>query len=90
MKKLFFMCVLLTLTINVYGRCNMTNVDDNTRIVSLAKNFADQASDEFKKENALRGCELLQISQSFIKQSDNQTLISDISSLYDEKCNIHS
>ena len=84
------MCVLLALNINVYGRCNMTNVDDNTRIVSLAKDFADQASDEFKKENALRGCELLKISQSFIKQSDNQALISDISSLYDDKCNIHS
>lgn len=84
------MCVLLALNINVYGRCNMTNVDDNTRIVSLAKDFADQASDEFKQDHALRGCELLKISQSFIKQSDNQALISDISSLYEKKCTNHS
>ena len=90
MKKLFFICVLLALTINVYARCNMTNMDDNTRVVFLAKDFASQADHEFKQDHATRGCELLKISQSFIKQSDNQTLISDISSLYDEKCNIHS
>ena len=90
MKKLFFMCVLFALAINVDARCNMTNVDDNTRIVSLAQDFADRANDEFKQKNALRGCELLKISQSFINQSDNQTLISEISSLYKKKCNIHS
>lgn len=90
MKKLIFIFFLCVLAINVNARCNMTNVDDNTRIVSLAKDYAGQADHEFKQENALRGCELLKISQSFIKQSDNQTLISNISSLYNEKCSIHS
>ena len=80
------MCVLFALAINVDARCNMTNVDDNSRIVSLAQDFANQANDEFKQNNALRGCELLKISRSFIKQSDNHLLTADISSLFEKKC----
>jgi hypothetical protein len=61
-------------------------IDDNSRIISLARDFADQADFEFKKANTLRGCELLHVSRSFIGQSDNQKLHDEISNLYDKRC----
>ncbi|MEI6869042.1 MAG: hypothetical protein WCK22_03760 [Methylophilaceae bacterium] len=69
-----------------FAVCSSVAIDDNSRIISLAKDFADQADFEFKKANTLRGCELLHVSRSFISQSDNQKLSNQISNLYDKRC----
>ena len=69
-----------------FAVCNSVAIDDNSRIISLAKDFADQADFEFKKVNTLRGCELLYVSRSFISQSDNQKLNNQISNLYGKRC----
>ncbi|MSQ80817.1 MAG: hypothetical protein EXR41_03800 [Candidatus Methylopumilus sp.] len=75
------------ITSEVFAVCNSVAVDDNSRIISYAKDFLDQADFEFKKANAVRGCELLHISRFFINQSGNQKLTNQITNLYDKKCN---
>ena len=79
---------LILITNQAFAVCSTRAVDDNTRIISLAKDYAEQANSEFKKQNFSRGCELLHVSQSFITQSDNQKLINQILSLYETKCGI--
>jgi len=76
----------MLITNQAFAVCSTRAVDSNTRIISLAKDYAEQAGVEFKKENAIRGCELLHVSRSFINQSDNKQLIHKIVSLYDKKC----
>ena len=77
---------LILITNQAVAVCSTRAVDDNTRIISLAKDYAEQANSEFKKQNFSRGCELLHVSQSFINQSDNQNMIKQIGSLYETKC----
>ena len=77
---------LILITNQAVAVCSTRAVDDNTRIISLAKDYAEQANSEFKKQNFSRGCELLHVSQSFINQSDNQNMINQIGSLYETKC----
>jgi hypothetical protein len=77
---------LILITNQAFAVCSTRAVGDNTRIISLAKDYAEQANSEFKKQNFSRGCELLHVSQSFITQSDNQKLINQIGSLYETRC----
>jgi len=86
MIKIIFTIFLALISSKTFAVCNSVAIDDNSRIISLAKDFADQADFEFKKANTIRGCELLHVSRSFISQSDNQKLSSQISNLYDKRC----
>ena len=86
MRKVILIPFITLITTQAFAVCSTRAVDSNTRIISLAKNYAEQADAEFKKENAIRGCELLHVSRSFINQSDNKQLIHKIVSLYDKKC----
>jgi len=88
MLKIIFTIFISLIANETFAVCSSVAIDDNSRIILLAKDFADQADFEFKKANTLRGCELLHVSQSFISQSDNQKLSNQISNLYDKKCNI--
>ena len=86
MPKIIFTIFLALIASEAFAVCSSVAIDDNSRIISLAKDFADQADFEFKKANTLRGCELLHVSRSFISQSDNQKLSNQISNLYDKRC----
>ena len=86
MFKIIFTIFISLIANETFAVCSSVAIDDNSRIISLAKDFADQADFEFKKANTLRGCELLHVSRSFISQSDNQKLNNQISNLYDKKC----
>lgn len=86
MIKFIFTIFIALIAGDTFAVCNSVAIDDNSRIISLAKDFADQADFEFKKANTLRGCELLHVSRSFISQSDNQKLHDEISNLYDKRC----
>ena len=86
MIKFIFTIFIVLIAGDTFAVCNSVAIDDNSRIISLAKDFADQADFEFKKANTLRGCELLHVSRSFIGQSDNQKLHDEISNLYDKRC----
>jgi len=86
MIKIIFTIFIALIASDTFAVCNSMAIDDNSRIISLAKDFADQADFEFKKTNTIRGCELLHVSRSFINQSDNQKLHDKISNLYDKKC----
>jgi hypothetical protein len=86
MFKIIFTIFLALITSKTFAVCSSVAIDDNSRIISLAKDFADQADFEFKKSNALRGCELLHVSRSFINQSDNKKMINQITNLYDKRC----
>ena len=88
MLKIIFTILISLIANETFAVCSSVAIDDNSRIISLAKDFADQADFEFKKANTLRGCELLHVSRSFISQSDNQKLTNQISNLYDKKCSI--
>jgi len=88
MFKIIFTILISLIANETFAVCSSVAIDDNSRIILLAKDFADQADFEFKKANTLRGCELLHVSQSFISQSDNQKLTNQISNLYDKKCSI--
>ena len=88
MFKIIFTIFIGLIANETFAVCSSIAIDDNSRIILLAKDFADQADFEFKKANTLRGCELLHVSQSFISQSDNQKLTNQISNLYDKKCSI--
>ena len=86
MLKIIFTIFISLIANETFAVCSSVAIDDNSRIISLAKDFADQADFEFKKANTLRGCELLHVSRSFISQSDNQKLSNQISNLYDKRC----
>ena len=86
MIKFIFTIFIALIAGDTFAVCNSVAIDDNSRIISLARDFADQADFEFKKANTLRGCELLHVSRSFIGQSDNQKLHDEISNLYDKRC----
>ena len=86
MLKIIFTIFISLIANETFAVCSSVAIDDNSRIISLAKEFADQADFEFKKANTLRGCELLHVSRSFISQSDNQKLSNQISNLYDKRC----
>lgn len=86
MRKVILITFIMLITNQAFAVCSTRAVDSNTRIISLAKDYAEQAGVEFKKENAIRGCELLHVSRSFINQSDNEKMIRQIGSLYDKKC----
>ena len=86
MLKIIFTILISLIANETFAVCSSVAIDDNSRIISLAKDFAGQADFEFKKANTLRGCELLHVSRSFISQSDNQKLNNQISNLYDKKC----
>ena len=86
MIKFIFTIFIVLIAGDTFAVCNSVAIDDNSRIISLARDFADQADFEFKKANTLRGCELLHVSRSFIGQSDNQKLHDEISNLYDKRC----
>ena len=86
MPKVIFTIFLVLIANKTFAVCSSVAVDDNSRIISLAKDFSDQADFEFKKANAIRGCELLHVSRSFINQSNNQKLINQITNLYDKRC----
>jgi hypothetical protein len=86
MRKVILITLITLITNQAFAVCSTRAVDSNTRIISLAKDYAEQADVEFKKENAIRGCELLHVSRSFINQSDNKQLIHQIVSLYNKKC----
>ena len=86
MLKIIFTILISLIANETFAVCSSVAIDDNSRIISLAKDFADQADFEFKKANTLRGCELLHVSRSFISQSDNQKLNNQISNLYDKRC----
>lgn len=86
MLKIIFTIFISLIANETFAVCSSVAIYDNSRIISLAKDFADQADFEFKKANTLRGCELLHVSRSFISQSDNQKLSNQISNLYDKRC----
>ena len=86
MLKIIFTILISLIANETFAVCSSVAIDDNSRIISLARDFADQADFEFKKANTLRGCELLHVSRSFISQSDNQKLHDEISNLYDKRC----
>jgi hypothetical protein len=86
MLKIIFTILISLIANETFAVCSSVAIDDNSRMISLAKDFADQADFEFKKANTLRGCELLHVSRSFISQSDNQKLSNQISNLYDKRC----
>jgi len=86
MIKIIFTIFIALIASDTFAVCNSVAIDNNSRIISLAKDFADQADFEFKKANTLRGCELLNVSRSFISQSDNQKLNNQISNRYDKRC----
>jgi len=86
MIKIIFTIFIALIASDTFAVCNSVAIDDNSRIISLAKDFAGQADFEFKKANTLRGCELLHVSRSFISQLDNQKLTNQISNRYDKRC----
>jgi hypothetical protein len=86
MIKIIFTIFIALIASDTFAVCNSVAIDNNSRIISLAKDFADQADFEFKKANTLRGCELLNVSRSFISQSDNQKLNNQISNRYGKRC----
>lgn len=88
MFKIIFPILISLIPNETFAVCSSIAIDDNSRIISLAKDFADQANFEFKKTNTIRGCELLYVSRSFINQSDNQKLNNQISNLYDKRCSL--
>jgi hypothetical protein len=86
MIKIIFTIFIALIASDTFAVCNSVAIDGNSHIISLAKDFADQADFEFKKANTLRACELLHVSRSFISQSDNQKLTNQISNRYDKRC----
>ena len=86
MRKVILITLITLITNQAFAICSSRTIDSNTRIISLAKDYAEQADVEFKKENTIRGCELLHVSRSFINQSENKKMMHQIGSLYDKKC----
>jgi hypothetical protein len=74
------------MSIPAWAICNTVSTDDNTRLKNLAQDQFEQSAAEFKKGNAIRGCELLKISKSFIKQTDDKIIIEHIIVQYDKLC----
>lgn len=55
MLKIIFTIFISLIANETFAVCSSVAIDDNSRIISLAKDFADQADFEFKKANTLRG-----------------------------------
>ena len=54
MLKIIFTILISLIANETFAVCSSVAIDDNSRIISLAKDFADQADFEFKKANTLR------------------------------------
>ena len=82
----YVLAVLLSITSPAWAVCNTVSTDDNTRLKNLAQDQFEQSTVEFKKGNTVRGCELLKISRSFIKQTDEKIITEYIVVQYDKLC----
>jgi hypothetical protein len=82
----YILAVLLLITIPAEAVCNTVSTDDNTRLKNLAQEQFEQSTVEFKKGNAVRGCQLLKVSRSFIKQTDEKIITEYIVVQYDKLC----
>ena len=54
LKKLVLIALLSLFTNQVFAVCISRAVDSNTRIISLAKDYAEQADAEFKKRKCYK------------------------------------
>jgi hypothetical protein len=86
MKKI--LTILLLIASPAWAICNTVSTDDNTRLKNLAQDQFEQSAVEFKKGNTVRGCELLKISRSFIKQTDEKIITEYIVVQYDKLCEV--
>lgn len=86
MKKI--LTILLLIASPAWAICNTVSTDDNTRLKNLAQDQFEQSAVEFKKGNTVRGCELLKISRSFIKQTDEKIITEYIIVQYDKLCEV--
>jgi hypothetical protein len=82
----YVLAILLLIASPVWAICNTVSTDDNTRLKNLAQEQFEQSAAEFKKGNTVRGCELLKISRSFIKQTDEKIITEYIVVQYDKLC----
>ena len=82
----YILAILLLITFPAWAVCNTVSTDDNTRLKNLAQDQFEQSAAEFKKGNTVRGCELLKISRSFIKQTDEKIITEYIIVQYDKLC----
>ena len=82
----YILAVLLSITSPAWAICNTVSTDDNTRLKNLAQEQFEQSAAEFKKGNTVRGCELLKISRSFIKQTNEKIATEYIIIQYDKLC----
>ena len=80
--------ILLLIASPAWAICNTVSTDDNTRLKNLAQDQFEQSAVEFKKGNTVRGCELLKISRSFIKQTDEKIITEYIVVQYDKLCEV--
>ena len=80
--------ILLLIASPAWAICNTVSTDDNTRLKNLAQDQFEQSAVEFKKGNTVRGCELLKISRSFIKQTDEKIITEYIVVQYDKLCKV--
>ena len=82
----YILTILLLFASPAWAVCNTVSTDDNTRLKNLAQDEYEQSAAEFKKGNTVRGCELLKISRSFIKQTDEKIITEYIVVRYDKLC----
>jgi len=81
-----YVLAILLVASPAWAVCNTVSTDDNTRLKNLAQDQFEQSAAEFKKGNTVRGCELLKISRSFIKQTDEKIITEYIIVQYDKLC----
>ena len=84
----YVLAILLSISSPAGAICNTVSTDDNTRLKNLAQEQFEQSTVEFKKGNAVRGCQLLKVSRSFIKQTDEKIITEYIVIQYDKLCEI--
>jgi hypothetical protein len=82
----YVLAISLLIASSAGAVCNTVSTDDNTRLRTLAQDQFEQSAVEFKKGNTVRGCELLKISRSFIKQTDDKIITEHIVVQYDKLC----
>jgi hypothetical protein len=82
----YVLAISLLIISPAWAVCNTVSTDDNTRLKNLAQDQFEQSAAEFKKGNTVRGCELLKISRSFIKQTDEKIATEYIIIQYDKLC----
>ena len=89
-KQLTNLVILLLIASPAWAICNAIATDDNTRLKNLAHDQYNQSTVEFDTGNTVRGCQLLKVSKSFIKQTDEKIATEYITIKYDNLCEINN